>query len=110
MIKILDKTGSLLKEINAETLSEANLRGADLRGADLRDADLIIITLGCWMVYITKGHIRIGCQSHSIDEWESFSDDEINDMADGALELWKENNELIIGLCKRFDKKESKND
>jgi len=129
MIKILDRNGNLLKEINAKTLIDANLRGADLRGADLRGANLrganlidanlrganlrgadlrganlIVITRGHWTVYITKGHIRIGCKAYSLNDWETFTDNEISEMDSRALEFWKENKELIIGLCRRFEK------
>jgi len=38
-------TGATLFDTEAETLSEADLRGADLRGADLRGADLSVADL-----------------------------------------------------------------
>lgn len=46
MVKILDRNGNLLKEINAETLrganlSEANLSGANLSGANVGSLDCI---------------------------------------------------------------------
>ena len=116
MIKILNKNGIVIREVNADTLrgadlSYTNLRGADLRGANLRGADLsytdiVIITWAHWTTYITPGHIRIGCQSHSIDEWRSFTDGEIADMDSKALDFWNQNKELIIGLCERFQIKE----
>ena len=92
-------------DLSGANLSCANLRGANLRGANLRGADLIIITWQFWTTYITPGHIRIGCQSHTVTRWQEFSDDEINGMDSRALEFWKQNKVLIIGLCERFDKK-----
>jgi len=86
-------------------LSDADLRGADLRGADLRGADLIVLQMDLWTAYITTNHIRIGCQSHILSEWENFTDEEISEMHPGALEYWNENKEVIISLCKRFNNK-----
>lgn len=100
-----------VNSLSWEDLSGANLRGADLseadlRGADLRGADMIIITWHPWNVYITTEHIIIGCQSHSLESWKNFSDEEISGMHRNASEFWKLNKELIIGLCERFVVKE----
>ena len=128
MLRILNLNGDLLLEVDADNLSgadlscadlsgadlscadlsdanlrDANLRDADLSCADLRDADLIVITWSHWTTYITKGHIRIGCQSHTLVKWRNFSDDEISEMDTRALDFWKQNKDLIIGLCERFD-------
>jgi hypothetical protein len=92
-------------DLRGADLSGADLRGADLRGADLSGANLIIIT---WMhrtVYITTGHIRIGCQAHSLNDWKNFTDDQISEMDSKALNFWKENKELIVGLCERLPEK-----
>ena len=110
MIKILDKSGRLLLKVDGANLSDtdlsdANLRGADLRGADLRYANLIIITWSYWPTYITKGYIRIGCQSHTLTRWRGFTDAEISEMDEKALDFWKQNKTLIIGLCERFEVK-----
>ncbi len=92
----------------------ANLRGADLSGANLRDADLSDANLrlanlrgsglkvfhgGEWIAYITSEKIRIGCQHHSIGQWENFTDDEIDQMAGGALDYWRENKEIILMIA-----------
>ena len=95
-------------DLRMANLIGADLRDADLRGADLSEADLIIITWMYWTVYITPGHLRIGCKSYPLKTWEEFSDAEISAMETKALEFWKENRELIIGLCKRFEKGETK--
>jgi len=99
-------------DLRGADLSSADLRGADLRGANLsyanlRGADLIIITWAPWTTYITKGHIRIGCQSHTLSEWREFSDNQISEMDSRALDFWKKNKELIFGLCERFEEKET---
>ena len=100
------------------SLRGANLRGADLRGADLRDADLrgadlrgaylrdtaIVIYGMMWPIQITKNCIKIGCQSHTLDDWVDFDDDKISKMHDNALEFWKENKDFIINKCKEVSK------
>jgi len=101
MIKILDRSGNELMALDVDSLSDA-----DLRGADLSDANLIIITWSHWTTYITPGHIRIGCQSHQLDDWKNFNDQQIANMDSKALYFWKQNKELIIGLCERFPVKE----
>ena len=94
-------------------LRDADLRGADLYGADLRDADLrgadlrgaaIVIYGMTWTIQIAKNHIRIGCQSHSLEKWINFTDDEIDSMHSDALNFWKENKEFIINKCKGLTK------
>ena len=95
VIKIRDKDGKELVALEVDSLRHANLNGSDL----------IIITWPHWETYITPGHIRIGCQSHSLDEWKNFNDDQIEKMSSLALDFWKQNKELIIGLCERFEVK-----
>ena len=89
-------------------LRGADLRGADLYGADLRGADLcggaIVIYGMTWTIQIAKNHIRIGCQSHSLEKWINFTDDEIDSMHSDALNFWKENKEFIINKCKGLTK------
>ena len=76
----------------------ANLRGADLRGADL-PTDVIRIDGMLWGVTILHGHMRIGCQHHHVDEWESFTDDEISKMDDGAMKFWQANKQKLITIA-----------
>ena len=101
----LDVDSLIRAYLSGAYLSGANMRGAYLSGADLSGADLIIINWHPWNVFITTNHIRIGCQSHSLQEWKNFSDEEIFGMHENALEFWKLNKELIIGLCERFEAK-----
>lgn len=97
-------------DLRSADLRGANLRGANLRGADLiyanlRGADLIVLQMDLWTSYITTNHIRIGCQSHTLSEWENFTNKDISGMHSNALEYWKKNKEIIISLCKRFNNK-----
>ena len=76
-------------------LQYANLQGANLQYADL-PAEVIRIDGLRWDVTISQDFITIGCQHHHIDDWEKFTDDEIAEMHDDALEFWKENKGKLI--------------
>ena len=99
----------IYSNLSGADLRSANLRGADLIYSNLSGADLIVLQMDLWTSYITTNHIRIGCQSHTLSNWENFTDADILDMHPRALEYWNKNKEVIIALCKRFnDKGESK--
>ena len=100
-------------------LRKANLREANLIGADLREAIIFdtiffyeekvseipmqIIGL-TWTVFAVGSYMKIGCQLHSIEEWKSFNDNTIQDMAPGALSFWKKNKGGILALVQREEK------
>ena len=95
-----------LREAN---LWEAYLRGADLRGADLREAylpdlgnmiEIRTMQIDRYQIAITHTTLRIGCQQHPIEKWKSFSDEEINNMDDGALEWWEKWRDFIFQAIK----------
>ena len=101
-------TNEVLLTIEGDSLQKANLQGANLQGANLRRADLrgadlptdvIRINGMLWDVTILHGHMRIGCQHHHVDEWESFTDDEISKMDSKALEFWKANKGKLITIA-----------
>ena len=107
-----DLTGTDLRDailrgadLTGAYLTRVDLTGANLTRVDLTGANLIVITWMYWTVYITTDHIRIGCRSYTLEEWKKFSEEEISEMHEGALNFWKENKELIIGLCERLEKK-----
>ena len=104
-------------------LRDADLRGADLsyanlRGTDLSNADLIgaylgnatgnnkevkSLQLGKYLTTILVGiKIHIGCQCHTVQQWENFTDKEISTMDDGPLEWWKEWKEVILKVAKEI--------
>ena len=112
--------GANLKEANLQyaNLQGANLRGTNLKGANLRGANLkeailqganlqyanlpaeIIRIDGLrWDVTIFQDWITIGCQHQHIDDWDKFTDDEIAEMHDDALEFWKENKQKLITIA-----------
>ena len=81
----------------------ANLEDANLYGANLEDAAITLL-MGAhqrYSVIIINGDIKIGCERHSIEEWENFKQKEIIEM-DGkeALKWWKQYKPIIIPLAK----------
>ena len=82
-------------------LRDANLSGADLSGAIGNNKEVKSLQLGKYNTTILVGiKIQIGCQNHTIPEWENFTDVEISKMDDGALEWWKEWKEVILKVAK----------
>jgi len=85
-------------------LSSANLRGANLSGANLSDEILIKTPISIlnltWDILITTQYLAIGCQRHTHEVWEKFTDKEIAKMERRASEFWKVNKSWILGECK----------
>ena len=84
--------------LRGTNLKGANLRGANLQGANL-PAEVIRIDGLRWDVTIFQDWITIGCQHHHIDDWDKFTDDEIAEMHDDALEFWKENKQKLFTIA-----------
>ena len=99
------ETKSIKLCIEAAVNSGADLTGAYLRGADgdkikIEKTPLQILGLH-WDVLVFDNHMKIGCEFHSIKEWEGFSDGGINGMDHNALDLWKESKKFLISFCQR---------
>ncbi len=102
-------------DLSGADLSRADLSGADLRGADLRGADLqhanLSEALGVlsllslhWPVYVAKNLVQIGCERHTIEEWEAFDADAIQAMDPMALSQWAKHRDLVFALHAAFVK------
>jgi hypothetical protein len=98
-------------DLRYANLRYANLEGANLEGANLSYTDLGYATgnnqevkslqLGKYYITILVGiKIHIGCQCHTVEQWEKFTDEEISKMDDGALDWWKEWKEVILKVAK----------
>jgi len=100
-------------DLSRADLSRANLSDADLSDANLSRADLRFcignnkevksLQIGVYLInyYKVDGSIilNIGCQTHKLEEWGKFSDDEINKMDDeNALDWWKKNKEVLFKI------------
>jgi hypothetical protein len=101
-----------LREANmcSADLREANMCGANLREAvlwgvvgnmrEIKSAQFDKWTL-TWTQYPDGVHwLQIGCQRHTLEEWENASDLWIDDMDPDALEWWHKHRETVLGLVK----------
>jgi uncharacterized protein YjbI with pentapeptide repeats len=80
-------------------LYNANLYNANLRYANLSDANLYncigngqqikTIIVEKHIINYTKDVLQIGCKRYAIEKWKNFTDEEISEMDNGALEWWK---------------------
>ena len=52
-----------------------------------------------WPIATDGQRIQIGCQLHTVGEWQGFTDAEICNMASGALELWRAYKPAIMQLA-----------
>ena len=93
-------------DLTGANLGGAYLNGTHLNGTNISDVNLRQVTgnsekirtirLKDWSVVITKDLIAIGCQQHSPDQWNNFTDSKIQSMSPIALEFWKEWKEFIF--------------
>ena len=86
------------------TLSGAILTGAVLTGA-LSDGHKITtppvdITGLCWPIRIGDTHMRVGCQIHTLDRWNTFSDALISRMDCEALAFWRQWKEPLLAMAR----------
>jgi hypothetical protein len=98
-----------LEDANLEgaNLRGTNLRGANLDNANLEGADLLAsgnmkelrtMQIDTYKIGFTLDTLQIGCRRHKIEEWKSFSDEEIAKMDDGALEWWNKFRPIIFNI------------
>jgi uncharacterized protein YjbI with pentapeptide repeats len=89
-------------------LAGANLARADLAGASLFDEKVskpvTQLLTEIWPVIIGETKIKIGCQLHTITEWQAFSDEQIAEMSSSALDWWKIWKTPIMEICKATGK------
>ena len=95
MIKIYSKAGVLLKEVDAKTLTEANLTGVNLA----------VVHLDRYTALVQSTHTRIGCQFRDNDYWRSASDEMISSMAGDALEWWTAYKPIIFATMAALEAK-----
>ena len=114
-----DLEGADLRGANLEhaNLRFTNLRGANLEGANLRFTQLegvklnnaklpdgvVVMDQMHWKVIIIPDRIQIGCQNHSINDWEAFTNSEINKMDAHALSFWMANKQEIIATARALN-------
>ncbi|MDD5699116.1 MAG: pentapeptide repeat-containing protein [Victivallaceae bacterium] len=96
--------------LGCANLGCANLGYANLEGANLENVAITLL-VGIhqrYSVVMIDNDIKIGCERHSVEAWEKFTQKEIIVM-DGkeAFKWWKEHKNIIIALAKLHLKKVS---
>ena len=97
-------------DLYGANLRNANLCNANLKGANLKDANLLR-TIGDkqfiksfqiekYMITYTDTILNIGCKSYTIDKWNNFTNKQISDMDNGALEWWTKWKPIIMQIIK----------
>lgn len=87
-----------------KTANGANLYGANLDGEKLSKTPLQINGLK-WFVLISDNFMRIGCKRFTHEEWANFTDEEIDAMAFGALEFWRQWKTVLVAMCNAHNKR-----
>jgi hypothetical protein len=67
----------------------------------LKTKEYTYITGLFWPIKIDDTYIRIGCRKHTIDEWDSFTDEEIAFMDEEALKFWRKHRGLIMSEAQK---------
>lgn len=92
--EIIHEHGNTAKECLEDGVKKGiNFRRANLAGANLwntigNSEEIISAQTNKYSIAMTKDIIYIGCKGRTLEEWISFSDYEISEMDDGALEWW----------------------
>lgn len=60
----------------------------------------VVLALHWPVVIKPTGTIHIGCQEHTVQEWEQFSDDQISPMDSRALKFWNQHKAMILSMAK----------
>ena len=84
--------------LDGANLEGANLYGANLEGEKLTKTPVVITGLSYWCM-ITDGFMRLGCKRFTHDEWANFTDEEISEMDDYALEFWEQWKVPLLAMC-----------
>ena len=77
-------------------LQGADLQGANLQGANLQETSVQKILGHPWEITVYPESLGIGCERHTIQEWEDYTDEDIDKMDSRALSWWKNWKDLIL--------------
>lgn len=85
---------------NARVCGEAQVYGNAWVSVGNIERPVIVVSGLRWTVTIMPEHMRIGCQVHSIDRWDSFSEHDIDMMDEDALSFWKKYKSVLMSLAR----------
>lgn len=77
--------------------SRADLSGANLSGTQYEKDIPVIINTEYYSIVKCKAYIKIGCETHTPEEWREFNDTQIQEMdGEKALLFWKKYKTLVL--------------
>lgn len=85
-------------------LREANLSGANLSRADLRYVEGVVIEYNTpYPIVLFENYIAFGCQTQSIEEWESLTEEQAREMdGEEGVAFWRSPRfKIILELAKQ---------
>jgi len=92
---------------NARLSGDVHVYGTVCFSGDMyATRDVMYIDNWGWPVTISDNHINIWHHAHTIDEWATFSDEEIAEMHVDALGWWKEFGDTLLDIAKKHQKGE----
>ena len=65
----------------------------------MEDEKLLAINGLKWPVATDGKRIQIGCQNHAVEDWDSFDDEVISRMAEGALDFWRSFKPTVMAMA-----------
>ena len=90
-------------DLRSADLRSANLQGANLQGAEIFgekiQKPLTQILTDIWPIIIGDTMIRIGCETHKIQDWMDFNNSRISAMHADATKWWRVWKEPIRLIC-----------
>jgi uncharacterized protein YjbI with pentapeptide repeats len=91
--------------LSGANLSGANLYGTNLSGTTYHEGTFnkgLLQLIGLkWPILFLDTHIKIGCKFYSTNEWDNFTDEEINKLNSEALDFWQAYKDLIITIANK---------
>jgi uncharacterized protein YjbI with pentapeptide repeats len=117
----LDGANLYRANLDGANLDGANLNRANLAHANLTDANLIgakyfneetiylppvqISGFQHWGIIIAGTHMKIGCELHTIEDWDKLKKSRIKLMDERAADWWEEYKPLIMSIAKNHMEK-----
>jgi hypothetical protein len=92
---------------NSSVYNNSIVNNSIVNNSSVNNSTVTISTISLsgltYSVTITDSKMKIGCQQHSFEAWESFTDSEIESMDGGALEWWCTYKPILTMLCKEHE-------
>ena len=86
-------------DLRWSNLSNSDLGYSNLRGSDLENTHVSRLYGHPWEITVYPESLAIGCERHTIEEWERFTEKEIGMMDRQALAWWAKWQDSILSYA-----------